>query len=216
MAPYEALYGRKCRSPICWIEVGERQILEPELVQEMTEKIKIIQERIKEAQNRQKSYADTRRRKLVFQVGNKVYLKISSLRMVTRSNKKKGKLGPRYIGPYDIVERIGLVAYRLALPLALSNLHDVFHVSQLQKHEPDPFQVMPAETIKIQENLSYVEKPVNILDRRDQVLRNKSIPLVQVLWRNPVSEEITWEREEDTRLNFPYLFEDPIVRMSEE
>ncbi|XP_052209286.1 uncharacterized protein LOC127812796 [Diospyros lotus] len=105
--------------------------------------------------------------------------------MVTRSNKKKGKLGPRYIGPYDIVERIGPVAYRLVLPLALSNLHDVFHVSQLRKHEPDPSQVMPVEAIEIQENLSYVEKPVSILDRRDQVLRNKSIFLVQVLWRNP-------------------------------
>ncbi|XP_052204052.1 uncharacterized protein LOC127809328 [Diospyros lotus] len=135
--------------------------------------------------------------------------------MVTRSSKKKGKLSPRCIGPYDVVERIGPVAYRLALPMALSNLHDMFHVSQLCKHEPDPSQVMPAEAIEIQENLSYVEKPVNIMDRRDQVLRNKSIPLVQVLWRNPVSEEITWEREEDMRLNYPYLFEDPIVRMSE-
>ncbi|XP_052206831.1 uncharacterized protein LOC127811164 [Diospyros lotus] len=129
------------------------------------------------------------------------------------SNKKKGKLGPRYIGPYDIVERIGPVAYRFALPLALSNLYDVFHVSQLRRHEPDPSQVMPAEAIEIQENLSYVEKPVRILDHRDQVLRNKPIPLVQVLWRNPVSEEITWEREEDMKLNFSYLFEDP---MSEE
>ncbi|XP_052172133.1 uncharacterized protein LOC127788051 [Diospyros lotus] len=190
MAPYEALYGRKCKSPICWTEVGERQILGPEIVQKTTEKIKIIQERIKEAQNRQKSYADTRRRKLEFQVGDKVYLKISPLRMVTRSNKKKGKLSPRYIGPYDIVEKIRLVAYRLALPVALSNLHDVFHVSQLHKHEPDPSQVMPAEAIEIQENILYVEKPVNILDRRDQVLRNKSIPLVQVLWRNPTDKTV--------------------------
>ncbi|XP_052185292.1 uncharacterized protein LOC127796932 [Diospyros lotus] len=216
MAPYEALYGRKCRSPVCWTEVGERQILGPEIVQKTTEKIKIMQERIKEAQNRQKSYADTRRRKLEFQVGDKVYLKISPLRMVTRSNKKKEKLNPRYTGPYDIVERIGPVAYRLTLPLALSNIHDVFHVSQLRKHEPDSSQIMPAEAIEIQENLSYVEKPVSILDRRDQVLRNKSIPLVQVLWRNPISEEITWEQEEDMKLNYPYLFEDPIVSMSEE
>lgn len=103
MAPYEALYGRKYRSPLCWTEVGERQILGPEIVQETPEKIKLIRERIKEAQNHQKSYTDTRRRNLEFQVGDKEYLKISLLRMVTRRNKKKGKLSPRYIGAYDIV-----------------------------------------------------------------------------------------------------------------
>ncbi|XP_052192786.1 uncharacterized protein LOC127801582 [Diospyros lotus] len=155
------------RFPICWAEVGERQILGLKIVQETSEKIKLIRERIKKAQNRQKSYTDTRRRNLEFQVGDKMYLKISPLRMVTQSNKKNGKLSPRYIGPYDIVERIGPVAYRLALPMDLSNLYDVFHVSQLRKHEPEPSQVMPTEVVKVQENLSYFEKPVKILDRRD-------------------------------------------------
>jgi len=132
---------------------------------------------------------------------------------MTTRNHKKGKLSPRYIGPYDILERIGPVAYRLALPMALSNLHDVFHVSQLWKHEPDPTQVMPMEAIEVQENLSYLERPVKILDRRDQVLRNKIIPLVQVLWKNPVSEELTWEQEAKMRSNFLFLFDEPVVRV---
>ena len=148
MAPYEALYGRKCRSPACWTEVGERQILGPEIVQMTIEMIKIIQELIKEARSRQKSYANTRRRDLEFQVGDKAYLKLSPLRMATRSH-KKGKLSPRYIGLYDILERIGPIAYRLALPMTLSNLHDMFHVSQLRKHEPHPTQVIPMEAAKV-------------------------------------------------------------------
>lgn len=150
-----------------------------------------------------------------FQVGDKVYLKLSPLRMATQGH-KKGKLSPRYIGPYDVLERIGLIAYRVDLPTALSNLHDVFHVSQLRKHKPDPSQIMPSKAAEVRENLSYLERPTKILDRRDQVLRNKSIPLVQVLWRNPVSEKLTWEREEDMRTNFPFLFEESIDRMNVE
>ncbi|XP_052203985.1 uncharacterized protein LOC127809262 [Diospyros lotus] len=132
--------------------------------------------------------------------------------MATRGH-KKGKLSPRYIGSYDVTERIGPVTYRLTLSMALSNLHDVFHVSQLLKHELDPSQIMPSKAVEVRENLSYLERPVKILDRRDQVLRNKSIPLVQVLWRNPISEELTWEREEDMKRNFPFLFEETISRM---
>ena len=130
MAPYEALYGRKCRSPICWTEVGERQILGPELVQQTTEKIQKIQERIRTAQSRQKSYADKRRRDLEFEVGDRVYIKVMPQHLATRG-KKKGKLRPRFIGPYPIKERVGPLAYRLELPISLSNIHDVFHVSQL-------------------------------------------------------------------------------------
>ena len=132
--------------------------------------------------------------------------------MATQSH-KKGKLSPGYIGPYDILERIGLVAYRLALPMALSNLHDVFHVSQLRKDEPDLSQVISTEAAEVQENLFYLERLVKILDCRDQVMRNKTIPLVQVLWRNLVSDELTWEWKTEMRSNFPFLFDEPVVRV---
>ena len=97
------------------------------------------------------------------------------------------------MGPYDIIERIGLVACRLALPMTLFNLHDVFHISQLRKHEPNPTQVMPEDTIEVQGDLTYPEMLVQILDLKEQVLKNKMISSVQVLWRNLITEEITWE-----------------------
>jgi hypothetical protein len=115
MAPYEALYGRKCRSPICWEEVGERKLLGPELVQMSTEKIKLIREWLKTAQSRQKSYADRRRRDLEFHIGDFVFLKVSPFSGVKRFE-KKGKLSPRFVGPFEILEMIGTVAYRIALP----------------------------------------------------------------------------------------------------
>ncbi|GFY87070.1 hypothetical protein Acr_05g0007090 [Actinidia rufa] len=132
MAPYEALYGRKCRSPICWTEVGERQMLGPEIVQLTTDKIKVIQQRLQTAQSRQKSYADIRRRELEFEEGDHVFLKVSPSKGINRFG-KKGKLKPRYIGPFEVLQRIGTVAYRIALPPELSHVHDVFHVSMLRK-----------------------------------------------------------------------------------
>ena len=118
MAPYEALYGRKCRTPVCWDEVGERQLVGPEIVQLTTEKIQLIQDRLKEAQDRQKSYADLNREPIEYSVGDKVFLMISPWKGVLRFG-KKGKLSSRYIGPYEVIERVGPVAYRLALPLEL-------------------------------------------------------------------------------------------------
>ena len=112
MAPYEALYGRKCHSPVHWDEAGERKYLGPELVEQATEAIKNIRERMKTAQSRQKSYADRRKRSLEFEVGDKVFLKISTARGITRFH-KKGKLNLRYIGPFEVLERVGKVAYRL-------------------------------------------------------------------------------------------------------
>ncbi|GJT20020.1 putative reverse transcriptase domain-containing protein [Tanacetum coccineum] len=137
-APFEALYGRKCRSPVIWTEVGESQLIGPEIVQETTEKIVQIKERLKTARSRQKSYADKRRKPLEFQVGDRVLLKVSPWKGVVRFG-KKGKLAPRYVGPFEIVERVGPVAYRLKLPQELSCVHDTFHVSNLKKclAEPD-------------------------------------------------------------------------------
>ncbi|PRQ42384.1 putative nucleotidyltransferase, Ribonuclease H [Rosa chinensis] len=205
MAPYEALYGKQCRTPLCWDEVGERQLIGPEIIEITTDKVKVIRERLKTAQSRQKSYADKHRKHLEFQVGDWVFLKLSPWKGVVRFG-KRGKLSPRYIGPYEIVERIGLVAYRLALPPQLSQVHDVFHVSMLRKYITDPSHVLPAQPITLTEDLTYEEEPVQILDRREQVLRSKVIPLVKVLWRNHLIEEATWEPEDQMRQQYPHLF----------
>ncbi|KAI3713011.1 hypothetical protein L1987_71581 [Smallanthus sonchifolius] len=132
MAPFEALYGRKCRSPICWAEIGESQITGPELIQETSDKIMLIRDNLLVARSRQKSYADKRRKPLEFQVGDLVLLKVSPWKGVVRFG-KKGKLAPRFVGPFKILERIGKVAYKLDLPEGLSNVHPPFHVSNLKK-----------------------------------------------------------------------------------
>ena len=205
MAPYEALYGRKRRTPLCWDEVGERKLLGPEIVQVMTDNVKVIIDRLKIAQDRQKSYADNRRRDLEFQVVNQVFMRISPWKGVLRFG-NKGKLSPRYMGPYEIVERIGEVAYRLRLPPELARIHDVFHVSMLRKYIADPSHVLRDQLVELKEDLTYEDRPVQIVDRKDQVLRNKVIPLVKVLWMNHGREEATWEREDQMQTQYPHLF----------
>ncbi|KAL4028402.1 hypothetical protein IC575_011598 [Cucumis melo] len=205
MAPYEALYGRPCRTPMCWKEVGERKLVGPELVQITTNNIKLIRENLRKAQDRQKSYADKRRRNLEFQVGDQVFLKLSPWRGVIRFG-RKGKLSPRYIGPYQMTERVGPAAYRLELPIELARIHDVFHVSMLRKYIPDPSHVLQDQPVELKEDLSYVEEPVQILDRKEQVLRNKTIPLIKVLWRHHGAEEATWEPEYQMKKSYPILF----------
>ncbi|KAL4023841.1 hypothetical protein IC575_017609 [Cucumis melo] len=207
MAPFEALYGRCCRSPVCWGEVGEQRSMGPELVQSTNEAIQKIRSRMHTAQSRQKSYADVRRKDLEFEIGDKVFLKVAPMKGVLRFE-RRGKLSPRFVGPFEILERIGLVAYRLALPPSLSAVHDVFHVSMLRKYVPDPSHVVDYEPLEIDENLSYVEQPVEVLAREVKTLRNKQIPLVKVLWRNHRVEEATWEREDDMRSRYPDLFEE--------
>ncbi|KAL0554253.1 hypothetical protein IC582_008170 [Cucumis melo] len=207
MAPFEALYGRCCRSPVCWGEVGEQRLMGPELVQSTNEAIQKIRSRMHTAQSRQKSYADVRRKDLEFEVGDKVFLKVAPMKGVLRFE-RRGKLSPRFVGPFEILERIGPVAYRLALPPSLSTVHNVFHVSMLRKYVPDPSHVVDYEPLEIDENLSYVEQPVEVLAREVKTLRNKEIPLVKVLWRNHRVEEATWEREDDMRSRYPELFEE--------
>ncbi|KAA0060413.1 pol protein [Cucumis melo var. makuwa] len=196
MAPFEALYGKCCRSPVCWGEVGEQRLMGPELVQSTNEAIQKIRSRMHTAQSRQKSYADVRRKDLEFEVGDKVFLKVAPMRGVLRFE-RKGKLSPRFVGSFEILKRIGTVAYRLALPPSLSTVHDVFHVSMLRKYVPDPSHVVDYEPLEIDENLSYAEQPVEVLAREVKTLRNKEIPLVKVLWRNHRVEEATWEHEDD-------------------
>ena len=205
MAPYEALYGRPCRSPMCWTESGEATLIGPELVQETTKKIRVIRDRLLAAQSRQKSYADHRRRPLEFQVGDHVFLRVSPRKGVFRFG-KKGKLAPRYIGPFEILQRVGEVAYQLALPPQLFGIHDVFHVSLLRKYEPDVSHILDWQELKLQENMKYEERPRKILDVQERVLRNKVIPLVKVLWEHHGVEEATWELEADVKKRYPELF----------
>ncbi|WRX25513.1 Reverse transcriptase domain - like 10 [Theobroma cacao] len=181
MAPCEALYGRRCKLPIGLLEVGERKLLGPELVQDAIEKIHIIRQRMLSAQSRHKSYADNRWRDLEFQVGDHVFLKVSPTKGVMRFG-KKGKLSPRYIGPFEILERVGAVAYRLALPLDFSNIHPVFHVSMLRKYNPDPSHVIWYENIQLKDDLTYEKQSVAILDLQVKKLRSNDVASVKVLW----------------------------------
>ncbi|KAL0545727.1 hypothetical protein IC582_015618 [Cucumis melo] len=207
MAPFEALYGKCCRSPVCWGEVGEQRMLGPELVQTTNAAIQKIRARMLTAQSRQKSYADVRRKDLEFEVGDMVFLKVAPMKGVLRFV-KKGKLSPRFVGPFEILERIGPVAYRLALPPSFAAVHDVFHISMLRKYVADPTHVVDFEPLPISENLSYEEQPVEVLAREVKKLRSREIPLVKVLWQNHGVEETTWEKEEDMRAQYPELFED--------
>nr|GEW06011.1 putative reverse transcriptase domain-containing protein [Tanacetum cinerariifolium] len=176
-APFEALYGWKCRSPVIWTEVGESHLIGLELVQEMTKKIFQIKERLKTARSRQKSYADKRR-----------------------------KPAPRYVGPFEIVESVGKVAYRLKLPQELSCIHDTFHVSNLKKCLVEPDVQVPLEEIEIDENLRFVKEPIEILERDVKKLKRRRIPLVKVRWNSRRGAEYTWEREYQFRKKYPHLF----------
>ena len=205
MAPYEALYGRKCRTPLCWTELSERKVIGPDLIRETEEKVKIIREKLKVATDRQKSYTDMKKKDIRYEVGEKVFLKVSPWKKVMRFG-KKGKLSPRFIGPYEVIEKVGPVAYRLALPPDLDKIHNVFHVSMLRRYRSDPTHIVSSETIELRPDLTYEEEPVEILAHEVKELRNKKIPLVKVLWRNHKTEEATWESEETMRQQYPQLF----------
>jgi hypothetical protein len=204
-APYEVLYGRKCRTPLCWNEVGERQLVGPEIVQITTDKIKQIQERLKVARDRQKSYADRRRKDLEFQIGDFVMLKVSPWKGVMRFG-KKGKLSPRYVGPFRITERVGNVAYKLDLPEQLRGVHNTFHVSNLRKCLAEPESAIPLQGIEVDQKLSFIEEPIEIVDHKVRKLRNKEIKLVKVQWKFHRGQEATWEAESEMRAKYPHLF----------
>lgn len=204
-APFEALYGRKCRSPLCWLEAGDRQLTRLDLIQETTDKITTIRERLKTARSRQKSYADNRRKPLEFQIGDKVLLKVSPWKGVVRFG-KRGKLSPRYIGPFEVLQRIGPVAYRLKLPQELCSIHDTFHVSNLKKCWSDETLVVPLEEIQIDDKLHFIEEPLEIVDREVKRLKQSRIPIVKVRWNSRRGPEFTWEREDQFRHKYPHLF----------
>ncbi|GJY00886.1 putative reverse transcriptase domain-containing protein [Tanacetum coccineum] len=204
-APYEALYGRKCRSPVCWAEVGEAQLTGPELIQETTEKIVLIKQRIQAAQDRQKSYADLKRKPMEFKVGDRVMLKVSPWKGVVRFG-KRGKLNPRYVRPFKVLAKVGKVAYRLELPQELSRVHHTFHVSNLKKCYADEPLVMPLEGIHVDDKLQFVEEPIEIMEREIKRLKRSRIPLVKVRWNSRRGPEFTWEREDSFKQKYPQLF----------
>nr|GEU41021.1 putative reverse transcriptase domain-containing protein [Tanacetum cinerariifolium] len=174
---------RKCRSPVLWAEIGESSLIGPELVQETTNKVVLIKEKFKAARDHQKSYADNRLKPLEFEVGDRVLLKVSPWKCVIRFG-KRGKLAPRYVGPFEILERIDPVAYRLRLLEELSNVHDTFYVSNLKKFLANASLHVPLDEIKIDKTLGFVEKPVEIMDREVRSLKCSKISLVKVRWNS--------------------------------
>jgi hypothetical protein len=208
MSPFEALYGRKCMTPLYWDQTREGQFFGPELIQEAEEQVRIIRENLRVAQTSQNSYDDNQRRPLEFEEGDNVYLKVSPLRGMRRF-KVKGKLSPRFIGPFRIFRCVGEMAYQLELPDHLSDVHDVFHVSQLKKCLCVPEEQLPKEELSVQGDLTYTEYPIKILDTLTRVTRNKVIKMCKVQWSHHGEDEATWEREEELRIEFPHLFPSP-------
>ncbi|GKA11149.1 reverse transcriptase domain-containing protein [Tanacetum coccineum] len=180
-APFEALYGRKCRSPVLWAEIGEGSLIGPELVQETTDKVVAIKERLQAARDRQKSYADNKRKPLEFEVGDR---------------------------PFEILERIGPVVYQLRLSEELSGVHDTFHVSTLKKCFADASLYVPLNEIKVDKTLRFIEEPVEILDREIKSLKRSKISLVKVRWDSKRGPEFTWEHEDFMKSKYPQLFVD--------
>ncbi|GJZ74497.1 putative reverse transcriptase domain-containing protein [Tanacetum coccineum] len=170
VAPFESLYGRKCCSPICWAEVGEVQLTGPEIVQETTEKIIQIKQIIQAARDRQKSYANLKRKPMEFQVGDRVMLKVSPWKGVVRFG-KRGKLNPRYVGPFKVLEKVGAIFYKLELPQELSRVHNTFHVSNLKKCYADEPLAVPFDRLHIDDKLHFVKELVEIMDREVKRLK---------------------------------------------
>ncbi|GJS78639.1 putative reverse transcriptase domain-containing protein [Tanacetum coccineum] len=178
-APFEALYGRKCRSP--------------------------IKQRMQAARDRQKSYADLKRKPMEFQVGDKVMLKVSPWKGVVHFG-KRGKLNPRYVGPFKVLEKVGEVAYKLELPEELSRVHNTFHVSNLKKCHADEPLAVPLDGLHLDDKLHFVEEPLEIVGREVKRLKRSRIPLVKVRWNSKRGPEFTWEREDQFKKKYPHLF----------
>ncbi|WVZ97649.1 hypothetical protein U9M48_043165 [Paspalum notatum var. saurae] len=205
MSPFQALYGRQCRTPLMWEEAGERQFFGLAMFEEAAENVARVRENLRIAQSLQKSYVDKRMRELTFEAGEFVYLKVSPL-CGTKRFHTRGKLAPRYIGPYRIKKKIGDLAYEIELPEHLSGVHQVFHVSQLRKCLRLPDTQISPEAVDLQDNLEYLEYPVQILDRAEKGTRRTRIPVCKVLWSNHSEREATWEKESELHEK-PYLFE---------
>ncbi|GKF07271.1 hypothetical protein Tco_0041495 [Tanacetum coccineum] len=176
-APFKALYGRKCRSPIMWAEVGDGQLIGPE------------------------------RKPLEFSVGDYVLLKVSPWKGVVRFG-KEGKLAPRFVRPFEIVEKVGHVVYWLDLIEELNSVHDTFHVSNLKKCLADPTLQVPLNEIRVDTKLNFVEEPVEILEKEFKKLKRSRISIVKVWWNSKHGLEFTWVREDQMKLKYPHLLSD--------
>ncbi|GJR82986.1 putative reverse transcriptase domain-containing protein [Tanacetum coccineum] len=185
--------------------VGEAQILGPELIQETTEKIIQIKQRMQAARDQQKSYADLKRKPMEFQVGDKVMLKVSPWKGVVRFG-KRGKLNPRYVRPFKVLEKVKEVAYKLKLPEELSRVHNTFHVSNLKKCHADEPLAVPLDGLHLDDKLHFVEEPLEIVGRKVKRLKRSQIPLVKVRWNSKRDPEFTWEREDQFKKKYPHLF----------
>jgi hypothetical protein len=177
---------------LSWSETGERKIFGPDLVVKAEDKVKVTQANLKIAQSRQKSYADQRRKPLQFQVGDFVYLRVSPTKGVQRFG-IKGKLAPRYVGPFEILGVCGPVAYKIRLPSRLAAIHDVFHISQLKKCIKAPTEIVETPTIEIEPDLTYTEQPIQILDTKERVTRRNKIQMYKILWDHHTKEEANWK-----------------------
>jgi hypothetical protein len=210
MAPFEALYGRRCRTPLNWSETGDSKVFGPDHLREAEEQVQLIRDRLKAAQSRQKSYADSKRRGLTLNIGEYVYLRVTPLKGMQRFH-VKGKLAPRYIGPFKILDRRGEVSYKLELPAELADFHDVFHISLLRRclqvpDKPETFKNIDYRTLDLNTDLTYREVPLRILEEAIRLTRRRKIKFCKVQWSNHSEEEATWEREDQLRKDFPALF----------
>jgi hypothetical protein len=163
MTPFEVLYGRRCSTPLNWIEPGEKVIFGPNIIKEAEATVHHIQDNLKATKSCQETYANKRCRPLEFEVGVHVYFRVSPMKGIKRFG-VKGKLAPRYIGPFPILEKCGIVAYKLDMPPSLAGVHDIFHVSQLKKCLEAHMDVVLPKVIPLEADLSYPEHPIKILD----------------------------------------------------
>jgi hypothetical protein len=206
ISPFEVLYGRKCTTLISWDNPADRLMVGPEMLQEMENMVRKVQQNLKEAQNRQKSYANQKRRNLKFQVGYHVYLKVKA----RKSSLKLGncaKLAPRFCGPFEILARIGPVAYQLALPANL-RIHNVFHISLWKKYVHDPTHMIDWNLVQVEPKGEFQVEPLQILDPREIALRNRVITQVKVQWKHLSPKEATWELEGDLQKYHPIMFQE--------
>ncbi|GKC79551.1 putative reverse transcriptase domain-containing protein [Tanacetum coccineum] len=192
VASFEALCGRKYHSRVCWAKVGQVQLIGTEVVQEITEKIIQIKQRMQVVCDRQKNYADLKCKPMEFQVGDKVMLKVSPWKGVVRFG-KWGKLNPRYVGPFKVLEKVRPVAYKLELPKELSRVHNMFHVSNLKKYYADEPLVVPLDGLHFDDKLQFVEEPIEIMDHEVKQLRRSRVLIFKVRWNSRRGPEFTWE-----------------------
>jgi hypothetical protein len=203
MAPFDSLYGRRCRTPLNWSEAGERTLFGIDLVKDAEEKVLVIRENLKMARMRQKSYHDKGTTPRHFEVGDYVYLKVSPTKGVQWFG-VKGKLAPHYIGPYEVIEVCGPVDYRIQLPERFSAVHNVFHVTQLKKgmHVPKN-EVITEANAWTEPDFSLIEHPLRVLDLKERKTRRQTVRMYKIQWSHHTEEEATWETEEYLNTKYP-------------